>query len=87
MGYLILFLIIYLIFRHLAFLKKQEMQLVFISEYKFNVSIRKKLIGKYPHLSDGDVDKVFEALTDYFYICNQAYKSSVSMPSQIVDVA
>jgi len=67
--------------------KKEEAQLAFISEYKFNVSIRKKLIDNYPSLSDSDIDKVFEALKYYFYICNQANKSSVSMPSQIVDVA
>ncbi len=88
MGHLILFLIIsYLIFRLFAFLKKQKIQLAFISEYKFNVSIRKKLIDNYPSLIDSDIDKVFEALKDYFYICNQANKSSVSMPSQIVDAA
>ncbi len=85
MGPILFFLfILFFILHFLA--KKQEAQLEFISEYKFNSSIRKKLTEKYTHLSNEDIDKVFEALTDFFYICNQAKKNGVSMPSQVVDV-
>ncbi len=87
MGYIIPFIFILSILINYFYTKKQKAQLAYITAYKFNASIRKKITEKYTHLSDGDIDKVFESLTDFFYFCNQANKRMVSMPSQVVDVA
>lgn len=59
----------------------------YINNYIFPLSIRKKLLAQYPHLSDNDLYKVMTGLRQYFHICNMARHRFVSMPSQVVDVA
>ncbi|MFA5983021.1 MAG: hypothetical protein WC782_03305 [Methylococcaceae bacterium] len=59
----------------------------YIQNYVFPLSIKSKLKNKHPHLGDIELDLVFVALRDYFYICLKARHRMVSMPSQIVDDA
>lgn len=69
------------------FKRKHSLQLAYIQSYKFNSVLGKKVKGKYPHLNEEQIVIVFDALRDYFTICNQAKKRMVAMPSQVVDVA
>ncbi|TCV82336.1 glycine-rich domain-containing protein [Sulfurirhabdus autotrophica] len=62
-------------------------RLVYIKKFHFHSSIKNKILKKYPFLSDEQISLVFQALRDYFYICNQAKRSMVAMPSQVVDDA
>lgn len=65
----------------------RRQQLAFIEAYEFHPTIRKKVTGRYPHLTESQLDMVFEALRSYFHICNKARRKMVAMPSQVVDVA
>lgn len=66
---------------------KRARKLAYIQSYKFHPSLGKKVQDKYPHLTDEQIDIVFDGLRDYFYVCNQAQRRMVSMPSQVIDVA
>lgn len=62
-------------------------RLSYLQNYRFHPSLHQKVKNRYPHLSDEEVSLVFTALRDYFKLCNQAGNKTVSMPSQVVDVA
>lgn len=62
-------------------------QLKVIERYYFHKGIRQKLSQKYPHLTEPQLDLVFDGLRDYFCICHMAKRHRVSMPSQVVDDA
>ncbi len=66
---------------------KKKSQLAFIESYRFNTAIVKKVQNRYPNLNNQQIELVLCGLKDYFYICNQAKRKMVSMPSQVVDVA
>lgn len=66
---------------------RKARQLEYIRNYEFHPALARKVKDKYPHLSDNDLETVFDALRDYFHICNLARNRMVSMPSQVVDVA
>ncbi len=66
---------------------RRSRQLAYIHSYQFHPTIRKKVQQRYPHLSEDNLNMVFDALRDYFTLCNQARKRMVAMPSQVVDVA
>lgn len=59
----------------------------FIENYAFPPSLRSKVKERYPHLTEQQLDLVFEGLREYFLLCQKAPKQMVSMPSQVVDVA
>ena len=59
----------------------------FIDEYAFPPGIRQKVHKRYPHLTEAQLDLVFDALREYFHLCRKAGKRLLSMPSQVVDVA
>jgi hypothetical protein len=59
----------------------------FIDDYEFPRGIRERVRKRYPHLSDGELDLVFEALREYFHLCRKAGRRLLAMPSQVVDVA
>ena len=67
--------------------QRRNRQLSYIEGYFFHKGIRKKLTEKHPQLTDSQLDLVFFALRDYFYICHQANKKMVAMPSLVVDDA
>ena len=67
--------------------EKRSKQLDFITHYQFPSSLARKVNMRYPHLTQSDMNLVFDALRDYFHLCNQAKRKMVSMPSQVVDVA
>ena len=67
--------------------RKKARQLAFIQSYQFHPLLNKKVKEKYPHLSEENIELVFETLRDYFCFCNQAKKRMVAMPSQVVDIA
>jgi len=74
-----------IIFLWLAVRKKR--QISFIQNYQFHDSIKAKVSKQYPHLSNEQLDLVFDGLRTYFYICNKAKRKTVAMPSQVVDIA
>jgi len=59
----------------------------FIAEYVFPKKVSEKVLEVYPHLKSKDVELVLKVLQDYFLMCNMAKMKSVSMPSQVVDIA
>lgn len=87
MALLIFISVLVIIFYVFISNRKQAQQTVYLTRYSFPISLRNKLKQKHPYLSDEQVEMVFKALKDYFYICHRAKKRMVSMPSQIVDIA
>lgn len=68
------------------FRKRKQKQ--FMRSYVFPKSIAQKVNKAYPHLNEKQIEQVMEGLKDYFQICFLSGKRrSVSMPSQVVDVA
>ena len=65
---------------------KKKRQLNFIENYQFPAMILERVQKKHDYLTHKDMQKVAEAMKDYFYICNQAKGKMVAMPSEIVDV-
>lgn len=58
-----------------------------IDTFPLPASIGDKIIERYPHLTQPQVDTVLGGLRDYFHLCHTAGRKTVSMPSQVVDVA
>ncbi len=58
----------------------------YIKVYDFPETIQEKVIERYPHLSNDDVQRAISALKTYFIICNRRNGQMVSMPSQVVDI-
>ncbi|MCM0148694.1 hypothetical protein KCN56_08995 [Photobacterium galatheae] len=58
-----------------------------IKKYSFPPPLKAKVKACYPHLSDDEIELIFEALRDYFLICLQSPLKKISMPSKAVDVA
>ena len=83
----IVYLFFIVLFAYLYGCYRQSKQLSYIEQYSFRSAISRKVKQKYPHLSDEQLSLVFDGLRDYFYICNQAKRRMVAMPSQVVDVA
>lgn len=67
--------------------RKHKTQLAFIENYDFHPAIGNKVKDHYPHLTEEQIELVMRALKDYFYVCHQAKRRVVAMPSQVVDVA
>lgn len=59
----------------------------FIDSYPFHAAVVNKLREVRPELTPAQELMVFEALREYFHICNTAGRQMVSMPSQVVDDA
>lgn len=86
-GELVAFAFLFLVLVYVLVRRTRAKRLAYIENYEFHPAIAKKVKGAYPHLSDEEIDIVFDALRDYFHICNLGRKRMVSMPSQVVDVA
>ena len=84
-GILSVVLIVLFLYVYEAYRKHKR--LTYIELCTFRSAISRKVKMKYPHLTDAQLLLVFEGLRDYFYICNQAKRRMVAMPSQVVDVA
>jgi hypothetical protein len=71
--------------------QKKQHRASYIRAFTFPFALRDKLSSKYPHLSGEQLDQVVRALRQYFLICLEAGaasgKSSVGMPSKVVDEA
>lgn len=76
----VILLLVFFYFNH----KKREK---FIITFKFPDSIKHRVNAKYPHLSDKQLDLVFDSLRSFFLISFKAKRKPVAMPSQVVDVA
>ena len=59
----------------------------FIDGYRFPPGIRERVRRRYPHLADGDLDRVMHGLSAWFHVSHAAGRKVVSMPSQAVDAA
>lgn len=59
----------------------------FIDSYRFPPGIRTRVRKRYPHLTDGDLDRVMSGLAAWFHLSNAAGRKPASMPSQAVDAA
>jgi hypothetical protein len=84
---LILIVFAGLIAYHLYRKKKRKSRQHLIDSYQFPAAIARKVMEKYPHLSEHQAALVMDGLRTYFHIANSAGKKMVSMPSQVVDVA
>ena len=88
MGFEVLLgLVVFATLVHLLIRARNKSRLAYIDNYTFHPAIRKKLSQKYPQLNETEIRLVFDGLREYFYICKQAKKRMVAMPSQAVDVA
>jgi hypothetical protein len=67
--------------------RRRLQRLHFIDTYRYHPSMRKRLGEKYPHLSEAQINLLFDGLRDYFAICLQAGSKPVAMPSRAVDEA
>jgi hypothetical protein len=67
--------------------RKRRAREQFIDDYAFPPGIRQRVRKRYPHLTDDQLDLVFQALRDYFHLCRKAGRRLLAMPSQVVDVA
>jgi hypothetical protein len=67
--------------------RRRQARESFIDHYAFPRGIRERVRKRYPHLSEDDLDLVFEALREYFHLCRKAGRRLLAMPSQVVDVA
>ena len=72
---------------HLYRKKKRKSRQHLIDSYQFPQAIARKVMDKYPHLSEHQAALVMDGLRTYFHVSNTAGKQMVSMPSQVVDVA
>ncbi|MBK8186548.1 MAG: hypothetical protein IPK77_04510 [Cellvibrio sp.] len=79
----IIFISLYSFYKRRVKAKREK----YIDDYIFPVTIKKKLLETYPHLSDTEIFQIMLGLRQYFHICNMAGNHFVSMPSQVVDVA
>lgn len=59
----------------------------YLDAYRFPAGIAARVRRRYPHLTEADVDLVFDALRDYFRLNRAAGGQTLAMPSQVVDVA
>lgn len=59
----------------------------FIDEFRFSPGVRRRVAERHPHLSEQELDLVFQGLRDYFRLCLRAGKRMVAMPSQVADDA
>jgi hypothetical protein len=59
----------------------------YIDDFRFPSGIRERVRKRYPHLTDGDLDRVLGGLGTWFQISNAAAGKLVAMPSQVVDAA
>ena len=59
----------------------------YIDTYRFPPAVRQRVLKRYPHLSEDQLDLVLRALRDYFHLCRKARRRLLAMPSQVVDVA
>lgn len=84
---LVAFSVVILTLGYLVFKGRKVKQLAYIRNYTFPKKIALRIKEEYPHLNDEDVEIVFDALRDYFHICNIGKTRVVSMPSQVVDLA
>jgi hypothetical protein len=64
---------------------QQRQQPQFINNYQFSDALLNKFSKKYPSFNNKQKQLVIQGLKDYFYLCNQSPKQTVSMPSQVVD--
>jgi hypothetical protein len=65
--------------------KKVRQKTAFIDNYIFPLKLKQQLQVKYPHLSDGECERVLDGLKVFFHINLMAKKRPISMPSQAVD--
>jgi len=89
MGIILTLIFISILLTFLLFLYKNKFrkQLKYLKRYKFQKAIKSKISEKYPQLTEVQLHLVFQALRDYFWMCHQAKKKMVAMPSQVVDDA
>ncbi len=67
--------------------KRRQAREHYIDEYRFPPGVRRRVLKRYPHLTEPQLDLVFHALRDYFHLCRKAGSRLLAMPSQVVDVA
>jgi hypothetical protein len=66
--------------------RKQKRELDYIKSYPFPAEIKRKLLARYPHLTESQGDRVLQGLRSYFHICRK-YDRQTAMPSLVVDAA
>lgn len=87
MEYLLISIILIAILIFTMRKNRKSSRILFLKNYEYHSLLKRKIKNKYEHLTEEELDKVFLALSDYFYICNKANNTPVSMPSLVVDIA
>jgi hypothetical protein len=59
----------------------------FVDEYAYPNGIRERVRKRYPHLTDAQLDRVMQGLSEWFHLHREAGRVTLSMPSQVVDAA
>lgn len=59
----------------------------FVDEYAYPKGIRERVRKRYPHLTDAQLDRVMQGLSEWFHLHRAAGRVTLSMPSQVVDAA
>lgn len=67
--------------------RRRQDRAILIAKYQFPSTIRERIRKRYPHLLDEDLWLVMQGLRQYFQLCNNSGRNSVSMPSRVVDIA
>ncbi|MCH9812600.1 MAG: hypothetical protein K0U47_01510 [Epsilonproteobacteria bacterium] len=70
-----------------VYAQKHKKRRYFIQSYHFPKAVITRFKEQSPHLTDVQVQDVFERLKDYFYICHKANNRMVAMPSKVADDA
>jgi hypothetical protein len=58
-----------------------------IERFPYQRTLDKRLAERRPELTPAQRELVLQGLRDYFHLCNEAGRTMVSMPSQVVDDA
>jgi len=66
---------------------QNQRQESFITTYDFPHALLKKVHRAYPHIPPIDSPLILTGLREFFLLCHEAEGNTVSMPSQVVDVA
>ena len=79
-------LVVFIIIASFKYLKDRN-QKKFIATYHFPPTCSTKLSEQHPHLTTEQIQEVFDALREYFYLCRLSKGQMIAMPSKVVDDA
>ncbi len=85
-GLFLIFAALIIIFAVMSRIFRRR-QFAFIEGYQFHQAVHDRFAEKHPALSSEQIELVFQALKDYFWMCNKGEGEMIAMPSKVVDDA